>query len=136
MRVVLLVDEAASDEQDQSDALAVRSPARLGGPLGELAQLTGDLAAVEPAAISFVVDNDAARLDVPGRVAVRSKRLARVDEAADHDRRRNAGDAARDTWRRWASRGAYQLNVEAAAIDLDVDGRSTTTGRFSYAHRG
>ena len=30
----------------------------------------------------------------------------------------------------------YRLSVEAAGIDIDVEGRSTTSGRFAYAHRG
>jgi hypothetical protein len=29
----------------------------------------------------------------------------------------------------------YRLSFESAGIDADVSGRSTTSGRFSYAHR-
>src|SRR5918995_1232116 len=42
---------------------------------GGLARMTGDLAAVETVKISFVADNDGARLDVPRRIAVRAKLL-------------------------------------------------------------
>lgn len=132
MRVALLLDEAANE--DQSDALGRAFSGSLGGPLGELAQLTGELAAVEPAAIELILDNDAARLDVPKRVAVRSKLLR-----GSTKRPITIGDGRLATLLGTpgvaGKSSRYRLTIDAAGIDLAVEGRSTTTGRFSYAHR-
>ena len=133
MRVVLLVDAKADDQQ--REALSGAFSGRLGGPLGELARSTGDLSAVEPAKIEFVDDNGRARLDVPRRVALRSKVLRgstkepiTIGDGLLATLLGNPGTAGKSS--------RYRLTVEAADIDLDVRDRSTTSGRFSYAHKG
>jgi hypothetical protein len=132
MRVVLVIDEGASEEQRK--ALDEAFSGRMGGPLGELARLTGDLAAVEAAKIEFVADNDAVRLDVPKRIGVRSK-LVR----GSTKRPITIGDGLLATL--LGSPGVvgkssrYRLTIESGDIDIDVAGRSITSGRFSYAHR-
>ena len=99
-----------------------------------MAQLTGDLAAVEPAAIELVLDNDAARLDVPKRVAVRSKLLR-----GSTKRPITIGDGRLATLLGTpgvaGKSSRYRLTIDAARIDLAVEGRSTTSGRFSYSHK-
>jgi hypothetical protein len=133
MRVVLVIDEGASEEQ--REVLDEAFSGRMGGPLGELSRLTGDLAAVEAAKIEFVADNDTVRLDVPKRVGVRSK-LVR----GSTKRPITIGDGLLATL--LGSPGVvgrssrYRLTIESGDIDIDVTGRSTTSGRFSYAHRG
>jgi hypothetical protein len=133
MRVVLLLDEAASDEQHA--ALDRAFSGTLGGPLGELARVTGDLAGVEAAKITFVADNDSARLEVPKRIGVRSKVVR-----GSTRRPITIGDGALATLLGTpgvvGKSSRYRLSVEAAGIDIDVAGRSTTGGRFAYAHPG
>ena len=133
VRVVLLVDDGASD--DQSDLLGRAFSGELGGPLGELARMTGDVAGVEAAKIAFVEDNGAARLDVPKRLAVRSKIVR-----GSTNRPITIGDGVLATLLGTPGvvgrSSRYRLTVEAAKIDIDVAERSTTSGRFSYAHRG
>jgi hypothetical protein len=133
MRVVLVIDEGAGEEQ--RTALDDAFSGRLGGPLGELSRLTGDVAGVEAAKIEFAADNGAVRLDVPKRVGVRSK-LVR----GSTKRPITIGDGQLATL--LGSPGVvgkssrYRLTIESGDIDIDVTGRSTTSGRFSYAHHG
>lgn len=133
MRVVLLLDEAASEEQ--LGALGRAFTGCLGGPLGELARMTGDLAAVETAKISLVADNDTASLDVPKRVAVRAKTLR-----GSTTRPITIGDGQLATLLGTPAvagkSSRYRLTIDAGPIDISVNGRSTTAGRFEYVHRG
>jgi hypothetical protein len=132
MRVVLLVDAKADDEQREDLSRAFSG--RLGGPLGELARSTGDLSAVETARIEYVDDNGKARLDVPKRVVVRSKILRgstrepiRISDGLLATLLGTPGSAGKSS--------RYRLTVEAGAIEIDAQNRSTTSGRFAYAHR-
>ena len=133
MRVVLLLDESANDEQ--SAALEAAFSGGLGGPLAELKRVTGDLSGVEAAKITFVDDNGKARLEVPQRVGVRStvvrgstKRPITIGDGVLATLLGTPGVAGRSS--------RFRLTVEAAGIDLDLADRSTTSGRFSYAHKG
>lgn len=131
--VALLVDERTDD--DQLDVIRRAFTGDLGGPLGELATMKARTVAVERAAISFVMDNDATSLTVPRRVAVRSSMLR-----GSTKRPITIGDGLLATL--LGSPGLvgrssrYRLTVAAEAIDIDVAGRSTTSGRFAYSHRG
>jgi hypothetical protein len=133
MRVLLLLDEGANDEQ--RDALEQAFTGRLGGPLGELARVTGDLAGVETARITLVADNDKARLEVPGRVRVATKTLL-----GSTTRPITIGDGLLATLLGTpgvaGKSSRYRLEIEAADIDVNVSGRSTTSGHFAYTHRG
>lgn len=132
MRVVLLIDKSAGEEQHR--ALDEAFSGRLGGPLGELKRLTGELAAVEPAKITFIQDKGTARVEAPGRLAVRSKVLhgstSRPITVADGRLASLLGSPATA-----GKAGRYRLAFEAAGIDLDLPGRSTMSGRFAYSHR-
>jgi hypothetical protein len=133
MRVVLVIDEGA--DEGQREVLDRAFSGRLGGPLGELSRLTGDLAGVEAAKIEFVDDNGVARIDVPQRIGVRSKTVR-----GSTKRPITIGDGLLATL--LGSPGVvgkssrYRLTIESGDIDIDVTGRSTTSGRFSYAHSG
>lgn len=133
MRVVLVIDEDANE--DQRNVLDKAFSGRLGGPLGELSRLTGDLAAVETAKVEFVADNDAIRLDVPKRIGVRSKvvrgstkRPITIGDGLLATLLGSPGTVGRSS--------RYRLTIESGDIDIDVTGRSTTSGNFSYAHSG
>ena len=133
MRVAVLIDEKAKEEQRA--ALEGAFTGRLGGPLGELADVTGKLAAVEPAKITFAVDNGATRLEVPKLLGVRAKDIRgatkRPITIADGLLSKLLGTPGIV-----GKSSRYRLSFKAARIDVDVAGRSTTSGRFSYAHRG
>jgi len=133
MRVALIVDDGANDEQ--REVLTAAFSGKLGGPLGELSRVTGKLTDVESAAISFVADNDVARLDVPRRLAVRSKVVR-----GSTKRPITVGDGLLATLLGTpgtvGKSSRYRLTIAGAGIDLDVAGRSTTSGRFAYAHAG
>jgi hypothetical protein len=131
MRVALLVDDAADDTQFA--ALSQAFTGALGGPLGDLARMTGTLAAVERASVSLVADNDDARVDAPGRLSVRSKvvrgstgRPITIGDGLLATLLGTPGIVGRSS--------RFRLTVEAAGLDLSVTDRSTTSGRFSYAH--
>jgi hypothetical protein len=133
MRVVLLVDAGADDAQ--REALGKAFSGKLGGPLSELARMTGKLTAVETAKITLVVDNDTARLEVPKRVSVRSKRLRgstkrpiTIGDGVLATLLGSPGDVGKSD--------RYRLTIDAADLDINVTDRSTTAGRFSYAHKG
>jgi len=133
MRVVLLVDQASGEEQHE--ALRRAFSGNLGGPLGELARVTGELTAVEPAKITFVADAGKTRLDVPRRLAVRSevvrgstKRPITIADGLLATLLGTPGTVGRSK--------RFRLSLEAEGIDVDVEGRSTTSGRFAYHHRG
>ncbi len=131
MRIVLLVDAKADDEQHE--ALSRAFTGQLGGPLGELARSTGELSAVETAKIEYVDDSGKARLDVPKRVAVRSKVLRgstkqpiTIGDGLLASLLGTPGTAGKSS--------RYRLTVEAGGIDIDAQERSTTSGRFAYEH--
>lgn len=131
MRVVLLLDQDAGDEQRK--ALDEAFSGRLGGPLADLAKLTGDLTAVEPAQITFVEENGSAHIEVPERVAVRSEVVHGPTK-----RPITIGDGMLaillGTPAAVGKSSRYHLSFSAAGIDIDVTGRSTTSGQFSYEH--
>jgi hypothetical protein len=133
MRVALLVDGAADD--DQFAALSAAFTGALGGPLDELARMTGTLAAVERASITLVADNDKAGLESPGRLSVRSKvvrgstgRPITIGDGLLATLLGTPGVVGRSS--------RFRLSVEAAGLDLTVADRSTTSGHFSYSHPG
>lgn len=132
-RVVLLIDEAASDEQ--FDVVEQAFTGALGGPLGELAKVGGRAKAVERSEISFVVDNDATRLEVGRRVLVRSatvrgstKKPITIGDSVLASLLGSPGIVGRSS--------RYRLSVATPLIDINVEGRSTTSGKFAYFHRG
>lgn len=132
-RVVLLIDERADD--DQYDVVERAFTGALGGPLGELSRMSGKHIAVERAGIAFVLDNDATRLEVPRRLAVLSatvrgstKRPITIGDGVLATLLGSPGIVGRSS--------RYRLSVDTPAIDIDVEGRSTTSGRFAYSHRG
>jgi hypothetical protein len=133
MRVALLVDEAA--REDQKAALERAFSGSLGGPLAELRRVTGKLEEVAPAAISFVADNDRAELSIPRRLSVRSKVVR-----GSTKRPITIGDGLLATLLGpvgvVGKSSRYRLRVDAAGIDVNVSGRSTTSGRFAYSHAG
>jgi hypothetical protein len=131
MRVALYVDERANDAQ--FDALTQAFTGAAGGPLGELAKMTGRVNAVDRAAISLVIDGDNSKLEVPKRLAVIS-RLVRGSTG----RTTTIGDGTLATLLGTPGQvgrsARFNLTVQGSGLEVAVTDRSTTSGRFSYHH--
>jgi hypothetical protein len=131
-RVVILVDDAAT--QRQTDALVAAFTGSLGGPLQELADLLGELLAVEHAPITLRREGRLTTLNVGRRILVEGtasegpsgKRMALSDGKLSDV----LGSPAEvgESWR-------FRIGLPAHGMDVDLRGRSTMSGRFSYEHK-
>jgi hypothetical protein len=132
-RVVIFVDETAT--QRQSDALVAAFTGSLGGPLQELADLLGELLAVEHAAITLRHEGRFTTLAVGRRVLVEglamegpSGRLMTLSDGKLSDVLGSPADVG-ESWR-------MRVGLSAHGMELDLRGRSTMSGRFAYEHNG
>jgi hypothetical protein len=130
MQIVLFIDKRADSEQRA--ALEAAFTGRLGGPLAELAELGAKGAAVEAVQITFTSDGAKAALNAGQAVAVRSKaltgaeeRIITINDGVLSRMLGTPGDVGKSS--------GLRLDVEGLGL-VDVSDRSTTTGRFAYAH--
>ena len=128
--VVLLIDERASDAQRA--ALSDVFTGRSGGPLGELADMLGELAAQRSAKIDITWDGQKATLDIDGSVrASNEPKLGpsgRVTSLVD--------PAIAETFGSPALVGLskeFRIALPELEEKIEVRGRSANTGWFSYA---
>jgi hypothetical protein len=130
-RVVIFVDDTAT--QRQSDALAAALTGSLGGPLHELADLLGELLAVEHASITLRHEGRLTTLSVGPRILVEgvttegaSGRLITLDDGKLSEVLGTPAEVG-ESWR-------FRIGLSALGMDSDLRGRSTMRGRFSYEH--
>jgi hypothetical protein len=132
-RVALFVDERGSDEQ--RDALAKAFSGDLGGPLGELAEITQSVEQVKPAAIRFTSDGKKTRLTVKGAADTEMTVLTgagkRVITLADSAMAVLLGPVAEV-----GKSSRFKLDLGSMAFNRDTAGRSANLGRFQYRHTG
>jgi hypothetical protein len=128
-RVVLYVDERATDEQLR--VLAEAFTGRLGGPLAELAELTEEVGSVRRAPISFTADSNATRVSVGQAVAVTMSpivgangRVVTVTDGALATMLGGTVEAGRST--------RFKLDLGGAGPDVDLKGRGANRGSFAY----
>lgn len=130
-RVVLLIDDAAT--QRQSDALVAALTGSLGGPLQELADLLGELLGVEHAPITLRREGRLTTLSVGKRLLVEGVAIegpsGRPTTLTDGKLSEVLGTPA-ETGESWRMR----VGLAAHGMELDLRGRSTMSGRFSYEH--
>lgn len=130
-RVVILVDDRAS--RQQMDAIAAAFSGRLGGPLQELADILGDLLAVERAPIVLRREGRLTTLTVDRRIRIEGSATEGPSGRATalKDGRLSAvlGSPAEV-----GASGRFRIGLPAHGMDIDVRGRSTMSGRFSYVH--
>jgi hypothetical protein len=130
-RVVILVDDQAT--RQQTDALAAAFSGSLGGPLQELAELLGDLLSVESAPITLRRERRLTTLTVGKRIEIEGT----VSEGPSGRPMMLSNGMLSEVLGSPAEVGeSYRFRVGLAnhAMDLDLRGRSTMSGRFSYQH--
>ncbi len=130
-RVVIFVDERAT--QQQADALAAAFSGRLGGPLQELTDIMGELLAVERAPIEIKRDGRLTTLTVDRRIRVEGRTnegpSGRPMELNDGLLSKVLGTPAEV-----GESGRFRVGLAEHGMKMDLRGRSTMSGRFSYAH--
>jgi len=127
--VVLFIDEHASDAQ--ADALADIFSGRSGGPLGELSMMLGEVASQRRAKIDITWDGIEAQLDIEGKVRVKTRaKLGPSGRATTL-----VDPAIAESMGAMANIGLseeFLVKLPELGSKLNVKGRSTTTGWFSY----
>ena len=130
-RVVIFVDEAAT--QRQADALVAVFTGSLGGPLQELADLLGELLAVERAPINLRHEGRLTTLSVGKRLLVEGVTnegaFGRPITLNDGKLSAVLGTPAEvgEAWR-------FRIALGQHGMERNLKGRSTMRGRFTYQH--
>ncbi|HYI14113.1 MAG TPA: DUF1326 domain-containing protein [Thermomicrobiales bacterium] len=130
-RVVIFVDDQAT--RQQTDALAAVFSGSLGGPLQELAELLGNLLAIESAPIMLRREGRLTTLTVSKRVEIEG---TLSEGPAGRPMALNNGMLSEVLGSPAEVGESYRFRVGLATHDMDMDlrGRSTMSGRFSYEH--
>jgi len=130
-RVMIFVDDRAT--RQQADALAAAFSGRLGGPLQELADILGELLGVERAPIVFRREGRLTTLTVDRHIRVEGRTnegpSGRLMALYDGKLSNVLGSPAEV-----GESGRFRIGLSAHGMDLDLRGRSTMSGRFSYVH--
>lgn len=130
-RVVIFVDDRAT--RQQTDALAAAFSGTLGGPLLELADLLGDLLAVESAPITLRREGRLTTLTVGKRIEVEgplSEGPSGRPMSLSNGKLSKVLGTPADVGESWK----FRVGLAEHGMDLDLHGRSTMSGRFSYEH--
>jgi hypothetical protein len=130
-RVVIFVDDTAS--QRKSDALVAALTGSLGGPLGELAGLLGELLAVEHASITLRHEGRLTTLSVGQRLMVEG---VTTEGVSGHLITLSDGKLSEvlGTPAEVGESCRFRIGLPELNMEMDLRGRSTMRGRFSYTH--
>ena len=128
-RSVAYVDDGASDEQHE--AILNVWTGKLGGPVADLAQLVGEVVAVERAPITFTIEGGEGTL--------------RIGEAVDARTKPFQGATGRTTTLQETvfstipgspayvgKAPTYRARSEALGLDLDLEGHNAVQGSFRF----
>lgn len=132
-RVVLFVDERAT--RQQMDALVAAFSGSLGGPLKELGELLGELAAVERAPITLRLEGRLTTLVVDHRIQV----VGSTNEGpSGRAMALNDGRLSKvlGTPAAIGESGRFRIGLPMHEMNVDLRGRSTMSGYFYYVHDG
>jgi hypothetical protein len=130
-RVVIIVDEVAT--QRQADALVAAFTGSLGGPLHELADLLGELVAVEREAIDLRHEGRLSTLTVGKKLHVEGVTsegaFGRPITLNDGKLSEVLGTPAEvgEAWK-------FRIALGQHGMESNLRGRSSMRGRFSYQH--
>jgi FtsP/CotA-like multicopper oxidase with cupredoxin domain len=132
-RVVIFLDERAT--RQQADAMAAAFSGRLGGPLQQLADILGELLAVETAAIDLRREGRLTTLTVGHHIRIEgSTREGPSGRSVTlNDGRLSDVLGARAEV---GASGRFRVGLADHGFEVDLRGRSTMSGRFSYVHTG
>jgi hypothetical protein len=128
-RVMIFVDDRAT--RQQADALAAVFTGSVGGPLQELADLLGELIGVERAPIVLRREGRLTTLTIDRRILVEGT----TSEGPSGSVMTLGDGQLSDVLGSPAAVGEsahFRIGLAAQGIDLDLAGRSTMSGRFSY----
>jgi hypothetical protein len=132
-RVALFVDERATAEQER--AMADVFTGKKGGPLADLAELTGEVTTVLRVPIKLTHNDGGTTLTAGKAVKVALKPLIgatdRITTLADSALAVTLGTPAEV-----GRSSSYKLDLQGEGFDLNVRGRSANRGRFSYVMTG
>lgn len=130
-RVVIFVDDRAT--RQQADALAAAFSGRLGGPLQELADILGQLAGVERAPIELRREGRVTTLIVDHRLRIEG---ATNEGPSGRPMALNDGRLSKvlGSPAEIGESGRFRIGLTDHGMVMDVRGRSTMSGRFSYVH--
>jgi hypothetical protein len=132
--VMLIIGQDASD--GQAKALESAFSGALGGPLEELKELSGADPIIRRAPIQYFQDGKTTRVSVGANSELGNVEMAplvgglgRVTTLADHALARMLGTPAEV-----GKSSRFQISVERAPLEADLENRSASRGRFSYSH--
>ena len=132
-RVRLYIDVRATESQER--VLVGAFTGRKGGPLGELATITGDVIAVERAEMVFHHNAGATAVSSGSDVSVDLTPLVgatgRITTLADSSLSRLLGNPAEV-----GVSGRFRVDIAEDGFDLEVGQRSANRGRFAYVMTG
>jgi hypothetical protein len=130
-QVIIFVDSKATPEQ--IDALVAALSGNLGGPLGELSYLLGELIGVEKAQINFKRQDRTTKLTVGQLIQVEgtssSGSAGRAIMLSNGQLSTVLGSPTEV-----GVSGRFRVGLSEYGMDLDLRDRSTMSGRFSYLH--
>lgn len=129
-RAIVFIDENAT--ADQEKALLDVYTGKLGGPVADLAQLIGEVVAVERVPITFEVENGEGTLRLGGAVSAELEPFRGADGSpttlSDTIFTTIPGSPA------YVSKGlSYVANAEALGISVDLQGHNAVQGSFRFA---
>lgn len=131
-RVALFTDERASNEQER--LLTDCFTGKLGGPLGELAEMTDEVGSAARAAISFSSDGGMTKVTAGPAVTAEMQPLTgetgRIITVAD-----GALAVLLGTPAEVGRSSIYRLDLGGEEWDLQLEARSANRGRFTYLSR-
>jgi hypothetical protein len=129
-RVVVYVDDGATDEQQQ--ALLDVWTGKLGGPIADLAQLVGEVVAVERVPIRFAVEGVAGTLAIGDAIeaALRPFQGATGQSTALHD---SIFTTIPGSPAYVGKADTYKINAAQHGFTIDLQGHNAVQGSFRFA---
>jgi hypothetical protein len=127
---MIFVDDRAT--RVQADAMTAAFSGRLGGPLQELGDLLGELLGVERAPIEIRREGRLTTLTVDRRIRVEG--TSREGPSGPMTLSDGTLSEVLGSPAEVGESGRFRVALSPHGVDLDLRGRSTMSGRFSYQH--
>jgi len=130
MRIVVYVDDKATDQQQEAILNALTG--KLGGPLADIAQLVGEVAGVERAAITFEAEQGKGRLQVGPAIEADMESLqgATGQPMTMHD---TVFTTIPGSPHYVGKAPMFRVNAPQYGFSIDLQNHSSIQGPFRYA---